>query len=98
MQSVHLGDVRALLARAYVTGNHEYFGEAEGWLYHMRELGWEPLHNRHLVLERNGDVLPRGWELANQAVVDLLEPLAEPGLHDAVERLAPLDDRDDRPV
>ena len=34
--------------RAYVTGNHEYFGEAQGWLDHMRELGWEPLHNRHL--------------------------------------------------
>ncbi len=52
-QSAHLGDVRARLARAYVTGNHEYFGEAEGWLEHMRELGWEPLHNRHLVLERD---------------------------------------------
>ncbi len=56
-QSQHLGDVQARLARAYVTGNHEYFGEAEGWLDHMRELGWEPLHNRHLVLERNGDRL-----------------------------------------
>jgi predicted MPP superfamily phosphohydrolase len=53
-QSVHLGDVQARLARAYVTGNHEYFGEAEGWLNHMQELGWEPLHNRHLVLERDG--------------------------------------------
>ncbi len=53
-QSVHLGDVNARLARAYVTGNHEYFGEAEGWLDHMQELGWEPLHNRHLVLERDG--------------------------------------------
>jgi predicted MPP superfamily phosphohydrolase len=37
-----------------VTGNHEYFGEAEGWLEHMRELGWEPLHNRHVMLERDG--------------------------------------------
>ena len=53
-QSAHLGDVKARLARAYVTGNHEYFGEAEGWLDHMQELGWEPLHNRHLVLERDG--------------------------------------------
>ena len=53
-QSVHLGDVQARLARAYVTGNHEYFGEAQGWLDHMRELGWEPLHNRHLLLQRDG--------------------------------------------
>jgi uncharacterized protein len=53
-QAAPLGDVRAKLARTYVTGNHEYFGEAESWLEHMRELGWEPLHNRHIVVERDG--------------------------------------------
>jgi predicted MPP superfamily phosphohydrolase len=53
-QAAPLGAVRARLARAYVTGNHEYFGEADGWLDHMRELGWEPLHNRHIVVERGG--------------------------------------------
>ncbi|MBO3747363.1 metallophosphoesterase [Streptosporangiaceae bacterium NEAU-GS5] len=53
-QAAPLGVVRARLARAYVTGNHEYFGEAQGWLDHMRELGWEPLHNRHVVVERDG--------------------------------------------
>jgi predicted MPP superfamily phosphohydrolase len=53
-QAAPLGDVRANLARAYVTGNHEYFGEAEGWLDHMSGLGWEALHNRHLVVERGG--------------------------------------------
>jgi predicted MPP superfamily phosphohydrolase len=53
-QAAPLGEVRARLARTYVTGNHEYFGEAQGWLDHMRELGWEPLHNRHVVVERNG--------------------------------------------
>ena len=53
-QSVHLGDVRAMLLRAYVTGNHEYFGEPDGWLEHMTELGWEALHNRHVVVERDG--------------------------------------------
>jgi len=56
-QSVHLGDVRARLARAYVTGNHEYFGEADAWLAHLTELGWESLHNRHLVVERDGSQL-----------------------------------------
>ena len=56
-QAAPLGDVRARLARAYVTGNHEYFGEAQGWLDHMRELGWQPLHNRHVVVERSGSRL-----------------------------------------
>jgi uncharacterized protein len=56
-QAAPLGEIRARLARAYVTGNHEYFGEAEGWLGHMRDLGWEPLHNRHLVVERGGSRL-----------------------------------------
>lgn len=53
-QAAPLGDIRARLARTYVTGNHEYFGEAQGWLDHMRELGWESLHNRHVVVERDG--------------------------------------------
>jgi predicted MPP superfamily phosphohydrolase len=53
-QAAPLGRVRARLARAYVTGNHEYFGEAQGWLDHMAQLGWESLHNRHLVVERDG--------------------------------------------
>lgn len=56
-QAAPLGSVRARLARAYVTGNHEYFGQAQGWLDHMGELGWETLHNRHLVVERAGDRL-----------------------------------------
>jgi hypothetical protein len=56
-QAAPLGDVRARLARTYVTGNHEYFGEAQGWLDHMRELGWESLHNRHIVVERDGSRL-----------------------------------------
>jgi uncharacterized protein len=53
-QAAPLGTVRARLARAYVTCNHEYFGQAQGWLDHMTELGWEPLHNRHIVVERDG--------------------------------------------
>jgi predicted MPP superfamily phosphohydrolase len=56
-QAAPLADVKARLARVYVTGNHEYFGEAQGWLDHMRTLGWEPMHNRHLVVERGGDRL-----------------------------------------
>ncbi|WP_380565675.1 metallophosphoesterase [Streptacidiphilus jeojiensis] len=56
-QAAPLGTMRSQLAKVYVTGNHEYFGEAQGWLDHMAELGWEPLHNRHLVVQRGGDSL-----------------------------------------
>jgi predicted MPP superfamily phosphohydrolase len=67
-QAAPLGDVRARLARTYVTGNHEYFGEAEGWLDHMRELGWEPLHNRHIVVRRDGaDLVVAGVDDATAA-------------------------------
>ncbi|MFE3591859.1 metallophosphoesterase [Streptomyces niveus] len=56
-QALPLGTVRAAWARTYVTGNHEYYSEAQGWVDLMDELGWEPLRNRHLLLERGGDTL-----------------------------------------
>jgi len=56
-QAAPLGRVRARLARTYVTGNHEYFSEAQGWVDHMRALGWEALHNRHIVVTRDGSSL-----------------------------------------
>ncbi|MGV9688458.1 metallophosphoesterase [Streptomyces sp. NPDC003444] len=56
-QAEPLGTVRATRARVYVTGNHEYYSEAQGWVDLMDELGWEPLRNRHLLLERGGDTL-----------------------------------------
>ncbi|MEW5633182.1 metallophosphoesterase, partial [Streptomyces hydrogenans] len=39
------------------TGNHEYYSEAQGWVDLMDELGWQPLRNRHLLLENGGDTL-----------------------------------------
>ncbi|MEU2952285.1 metallophosphoesterase [Streptomyces xanthochromogenes] len=56
-QAAPLGTVRATRALVYVTGNHEYYSEAQGWVDLMDELGWEPLRNRHLLLERGGDTL-----------------------------------------
>jgi len=56
-QAAPLGDVRARLARVYVTGNHEYFSGAQRWVDHMAELGWEWLHNRHVVVSRDGSSL-----------------------------------------
>ncbi|MBU7600814.1 metallophosphoesterase [Streptomyces sp. P38-E01] len=56
-QAAPLGTVQATRGRVYVTGNHEYYSEAQGWVDLMNELGWEPLRNRHLLLERGGDTL-----------------------------------------
>ncbi|WP_339127900.1 metallophosphoesterase [Streptomyces sp. f51] len=56
-QAAPLGTVEATRARVYVTGNHEYYREAQGWVDLMDELGWEPLRNRHVLLERGGDTL-----------------------------------------
>jgi predicted MPP superfamily phosphohydrolase len=56
-QAAPLGDVRARLGRVYVTGNHEYFSGAQRWVEHMAALGWEALHNRHVVVSRGGDSL-----------------------------------------
>lgn len=50
-----LASVRAAEARVYVTGNHEYFTEAQAWLDYMESVGWTALHNRHVIVERGGD-------------------------------------------
>lgn len=52
-QAAPLADVRAA-TRVYVTGNHEYFSEAQGWLDYMESIGWDSLHNRHVIVERGG--------------------------------------------
>jgi uncharacterized protein len=57
LQASPLASANATLARVYVTGNHEYFSEAEGWLDYMESIGWAALHNRHVIVERGGDRL-----------------------------------------
>ncbi|MGK8557132.1 metallophosphoesterase [Nocardia gipuzkoensis] len=52
-----LGKVEAELGRFYITGNHEYFGDAQGWIDHMRSLGWQPLRNQHVTVCRGDDQL-----------------------------------------
>jgi predicted MPP superfamily phosphohydrolase len=56
-QAAPLGTVQSRLAKVYVTGNHEYFSEAQGWIDHMESLGWEALHNRHIVVGDGGSRL-----------------------------------------
>jgi predicted MPP superfamily phosphohydrolase len=56
-QARPLASVAATSTRVYVTGNHEYFSEAQGWLDYMESIGWAALHNRHVTVERDGDRL-----------------------------------------
>ena len=56
-QARPLASVNATTARVYVTGNHEYFSEAQGWVDYMESIGWAALHNRHLIVEKGGDRL-----------------------------------------
>jgi uncharacterized protein len=56
-QAHPLASAQATSARVYVTGNHEYFSEAQGWLDYMESIGWAALHNRHVIVERGGDRL-----------------------------------------
>lgn len=52
-QASPLGDVNAK-HRFYITGNHEYYSNAQGWIDLMTRLGWKALHNEHETLERDG--------------------------------------------
>ncbi|WP_324192406.1 metallophosphoesterase [Nocardia transvalensis] len=49
-----LGKVEAALGRFYITGNHEYYGDAPGWIEYMTSLGWQPLRNAHEIIDRGG--------------------------------------------
>ncbi len=56
-QAAPLATVQARHGRVYVTGNHEYYSQAQGWVDLMDKLGWQPLRNRHLLLAQGGDTL-----------------------------------------
>jgi predicted MPP superfamily phosphohydrolase len=89
-QVAPLGTVQSRLANVYVTGNHEYFSEAQGWIDHMESLGWEALHNRHLVVRRGDsrlvlagidDVIAKGsGETGHGADIDRALAGVDPGL------------------
>jgi uncharacterized protein len=49
-----LGDLRSKHGTFYVTGNHEYYWDAPGWIAHMRSIGVRPLLNEHVVIDHNG--------------------------------------------
>ncbi|MFD9548437.1 metallophosphoesterase [Nocardia salmonicida] len=56
-QVAPLARVEAPLGRFYITGNHEYLDDAQSWIDYMASIGWQPLHNAHRTVERDGDRL-----------------------------------------
>lgn len=49
-----LAGIRAPHGKYFVTGNHDYFFDAEGWLDEVERLGYRPLLNAHAVVEKDG--------------------------------------------
>ena len=49
-----LGELRGRDGVFFVTGNHEYYWDAEAWCEHVRSLGLIVLLNEHRVIERGG--------------------------------------------
>jgi hypothetical protein len=52
-----LGDLHAPDGVVFVTGNHEYFHDAEGWIAFLRSQGIDVLLNEHRVVERGAERL-----------------------------------------
>ncbi len=68
-----LAALSAPLGKYFVTGNHEYYWDAAGWVRELERLGFSPLVNAHRVLRRgSGRLLLAG-------VTDLSAPGGGPG-------------------
>ena len=52
-----LGALRSRHGTYVVTGNHEYYSGANGWIRELRRLGTHVLLNEHVVLEHDGEVV-----------------------------------------
>ncbi len=48
------GDLRARHGVFFVTGNHDHYSGAEGWIERMRELGFRILRNERLTIGQSG--------------------------------------------
>ena len=49
-----LGELQAPYGKFFVTGNHEYYSDAEPWVEEARRLGYDVLINEHRLVQRNG--------------------------------------------
>jgi predicted MPP superfamily phosphohydrolase len=75
-----LGAIRARHGVFFVTGNHDYYSGADGWVARVLELGWRALRNERVAIEAEGT----GFEIAG--VDDHNGRLVEPGGGEDLER------------
>jgi len=47
-----LADLTAPYGKFFVTGNHEYYWDAPGWVQELERLGFDPLVNEHRLIAR----------------------------------------------
>jgi len=47
-----LKDMKGRDGKLFVTGNHEYYWDAPGWIIRMKELGYSVLMNEHIIVKR----------------------------------------------
>jgi hypothetical protein len=59
-EAAPLAALRARRGVFFVTGNHDYYSGAEGWVAVARELGWRVLRNERVAIEERG----AGFDLA----------------------------------
>lgn len=52
-----LGNLQSVDGRFFITGNHEYYYDAQSWVNEHRRLGATVLLNEHRVIERHGSKL-----------------------------------------
>ena len=57
MHTEPLGRLRSRHGTYIVTGNHEYYSGAQGWIREFRRLGARVLLNEHVILERAGALI-----------------------------------------
>jgi len=55
-----LGNIRARDGKFFVTGNHEYYWDAKGWVQRVRELGYQVLMNESVLIRRGKETLAVG--------------------------------------
>jgi len=75
-----LAALRARHGVFFVTGNHDYYSGADGWVVRMTELGWRALRNERVEIGVDG----AGFDLAG--VDDRHGNLVEPGGGEDLER------------
>ena len=65
-----LADLRSRHGTFFVTGNHEYYSGADGWIVELRRLGLTVLLNEHVVIAHPDAATARGIPLVLAGVTD----------------------------